>query len=205
MIQQCVFHEHPNTTLAYGNDTIINIPLPYDPNTLTEPDLWDSSFHPISLHGSMEHLALDTKNIKDLLNFMTKYISNKQVGLVRSNDLNDFKGIGKTLWNLISSVYQFRWDSLSTDKNTKSLREKISAKLTPGLFQLLAIVIKHQIRQLQLISKKYRPLFQPNCRKRLSRSLNFSRTSNLSNLSISHPPSYLCKTVLRLAHITWWM
>ena len=134
MIQQCVFHEHPNTTLAYGNDTIINISLPYDPNTLTEPDLWDSSFHPISLHSSMEHLALDTKNIKDLLNFMTKYISNKQVGLVRSNDLNDFKGIGKTLWNLISSVYQFRWDFLSADKNTKSLREKFSAKLTPGSF-----------------------------------------------------------------------
>jgi len=81
----------------------------------------------------MEHLALDVKNIKDLLNFIAKYISNKQVGLVRSNNLNDFKGIGKVLWNLISSVYQSRWDSLSADKNTKSLREKISAKLTPKI------------------------------------------------------------------------
>ena len=81
----------------------------------------------------MEHLALDAKNIKDLLNFMAKYISNKQVDLVRSNDLNDFKGIGEALWNLISSVYQYRWDSLSADKNTKSLREKILVKLTPKI------------------------------------------------------------------------
>jgi len=107
-IQQCVPYEHPNMTLAHSDDAVINIPLPYNHNALTEPDLWDSSFHPISLHGSMEHLSLDTKNIKDLLNFMAKYISNKQVDLVRSNDLNDFKGIGEALWNLISLVYQSR-------------------------------------------------------------------------------------------------
>ena len=107
-IQQRVPHEHSNMTSAHSDDTVINIPLPYNHNALTEPDLWDSSFHPISLHGSMEHLALDTKNIKDLLNFMAKYISNKQVDPVRSNDLNDFKGIGEVLWNLISLVYQSR-------------------------------------------------------------------------------------------------
>jgi len=77
MIQQCVLHEHPNTTLAHSNDAVINIPLPYNPNNLTEPDLWDSSFHSISLYGSMKHLASDTKNIKDSLNFIAKYILNK--------------------------------------------------------------------------------------------------------------------------------
>jgi len=107
-IQQCVLHEYPNTILAHGDDAVINIPLPYNPNALTEPDLWDGSFHSISLHGSIEHLASDTKNIKDSLNFMTKYILNKQVDLVRSNDLNDFKSIGEVLWNLISLVYQSR-------------------------------------------------------------------------------------------------
>jgi len=123
-MQQCIPYEHPNMTLAHGSnmtlvhgsnmtlayddDTVINIPLPYNPNALTELNLWDSSFHPISLHGSMEYLASDTKNIKDLLNFMAKYISNKQVNLVRSNNLNNFKGIGEALWHLISLVYQFR-------------------------------------------------------------------------------------------------
>ena len=96
-IQQCVPYEHSNITLVHGNDTVINIPLPYNPNTLTEPNLWDSSFHPISLYGSMKHLASDAKNIKDLLNFMTKYILNKQVNPIRSNDLNNFKDTGEAL------------------------------------------------------------------------------------------------------------
>ena len=73
---------------------------------LTELELWDSNFHPISLHGSIKHIASDTKNIKDTLNFMTRYISNKQVDSSKSNDLEDFNSIGEVIWNFISSVYQ---------------------------------------------------------------------------------------------------
>ena len=61
----------------YGNDITINIQLSYDPNTLMEPDLWDGSFHPISLHRSIKHIASDAKNIKNLLNFIARYIANK--------------------------------------------------------------------------------------------------------------------------------
>ena len=43
-----------------------------------------------------------------------------------------------------------------------------------------------------------------NCWKRSSRSLNFSRTSNLSNLSISHPPSHMYKPQNSLIQITPW-
>ena len=71
-----------------------------------EPDLWNGSFHPISLHSSIEHIALDSKNIKDSLNFMAKYITNKQVDPAKSNDLENFKGIGEVIWNFISLVYQ---------------------------------------------------------------------------------------------------
>jgi len=78
----------------------------------------------------MEHLASDAKNIKDSLLFMAKYIGNKQINPVKSNELEDFKGIGETIWNFISSVYQSKWDSLIADKNDKSLRQKISDKLT---------------------------------------------------------------------------
>ena len=77
-------------TMHHADDTVINIQLPYDPSAHTEPKLWDGSFHPILLHGSMEHLALDSKNIKDSLNFITKYISNKQVDSLKSNNLEDF-------------------------------------------------------------------------------------------------------------------
>jgi len=71
-----------------------------------ELELWNGSFYPISFHGSIEHIASDSKNTKDLLNFMAKYITNKQVNLAKSNNLEDFKGIGEVIWNLISLVYQ---------------------------------------------------------------------------------------------------
>ena len=63
----------------YGNGTAINIQLLYDPNIPTEPELWSGIFHPISLHRLIKHIALNAKNIKDLLNFIAKYITNKQV------------------------------------------------------------------------------------------------------------------------------
>ena len=45
----------------------------------------------------MEYLVLDSKNIKDSLNFIAKYISNKQVDLSKSNNLEDFHNIGKVV------------------------------------------------------------------------------------------------------------
>ena len=89
-----------------NDNNIISIQLPYDPNTPMESDLWSGNFHPISLHGSMEQIASDTKSIKDLLNFMAKYISNKKVNLKTANNFKDFDGIGDAVWNFISSVYQ---------------------------------------------------------------------------------------------------
>jgi len=70
-----------------------------------DPEVWDGSFHPISLHGSIEYIASDSKNIRDSLKFMVKYISNKQVKPAKANDLDDFNGIGEAVWNFISSVY----------------------------------------------------------------------------------------------------
>ena len=85
--------------------TFINILLPYDPNAPMDPEIWGGSFYPISLHSLIEHIASDTKNIKDSLKFMPKYISNKQVDSAKANELDDFKGIGEAVWNFISSVY----------------------------------------------------------------------------------------------------
>ena len=48
---------------------------------------------------------MDSKNIKDSLNFIAKYITNKQVNPAKPNDLEDFNGISKVIWNFISSVY----------------------------------------------------------------------------------------------------
>ena len=122
-----------STPTQYIDNDVINIQLPYDPNILTKPELWNGIFHSISLHGSLKHLASNTKNIKDSLNFVAKYISNKEIDSRKLNDIQDFKGISKAIWNLISSVYQSNWNSLTTDKNLYTVKQKISAKFTPKM------------------------------------------------------------------------
>jgi len=112
-------------------DDIINVQLPYDPQAPTEPELWSGSFHPISLHGSIEHFTLDAKNIKVSLNFLAKYIQGKQVDGNKANDLSNLDGMGDAIWNFISSVYASKWDALYTDCKTNMLRSKISSKFTP--------------------------------------------------------------------------
>jgi len=78
----------------------------------------------------IKHFALDLKSIKDSLNFMSKYIANKQVNGEEVNDLKDFSGMGNAIWNFISLVYGAKWDTLYTDNNTNTLRTKISSKFT---------------------------------------------------------------------------
>jgi len=92
-------------TPRVNDNNIINIQLSYDPNGPMEPDLWSGNFQSISLYGSVKHIASDLKNIKQLLNFIAKYISNKKVNPKSSNDLNDFDGIDDVVWNFLSLVY----------------------------------------------------------------------------------------------------
>ena len=120
-------------THARHKDDVINIQLPYDPNTPMEPELWSGSFNPISLHGSIEHLVHNTKNIKITLDFIAKYIRNKKVNDVQANDVTKFEGMGDTIWNFISSVYEAKWDFLYTDCSTRTLRSKILSKFTPRI------------------------------------------------------------------------
>ena len=134
-----VGHDIPNELKSCAaapcndNDNVINIQLPYDSNAPTELELWSGSFYPISLYGSIKKIASDTKSIKDSLNFMAKYIVNKKVNPKTANDLQNFDGIGNSVWNFISTVYQAGWDSLYTDNRSKTLREKISSKFTPRI------------------------------------------------------------------------
>ena len=115
---------------ASHKESIINIQLLYNPQAPTELDLWSGSFHPVSLHGSIEHFASDLKSIKDSLNFMAKYIANKQVNGKEVNDLKNFNGMDNAICNFISLVYKAKWDALHTDNNTNTLRTKISSKFT---------------------------------------------------------------------------
>ena len=108
MRQQCAIEKTPalnSTSNQCVNNDVINIQLPYNPNRLTKSDLWDGNFLSISLHGLLEHLALDSKNIKESLNCLTKYISNKNINTSKANNTEDLKDIGTAAWNLISSIY----------------------------------------------------------------------------------------------------
>jgi len=120
-------------THGQHEEDVINVQIPYDINAPTELDLWSGSFHPISLHGSIEHFASDSKSIKVTLNFLAKYIQNKQVNGNMANDLNNFDGMGDAIWNFISSVYGAKWDILHTDNRTNTLRAKIASKFTPRI------------------------------------------------------------------------
>jgi len=128
-----VVNNEATPTHVSNEDDMINIQLLYNPQAPTEPELWSGSFHPISLHGSIEHFTSDAKNIKVTLNFMAKYIQNKQVNGGKVNDLNDFDGMGDAIWNFISSVYTAKWDALYTNQKTNTLRSKISSKFTPRI------------------------------------------------------------------------
>ena len=82
-----------NQSHVSHEESVFNVQLPYDPHAPMESDLWSGSFHSISLHGSMEHFASDSKSIKNSLNFMSKYIANKQVNNKDVNDFTDFDGM----------------------------------------------------------------------------------------------------------------
>ena len=150
--------QHWGTANMDNDNNIINIQLPYDPNAPTELELWSGSFHLISLHGSIEQIASDTKSIKDSLNFMMRYISNKKVNSGKANDLQDFNSMGDSIWNFISAVYQANWDSLSTDNNSKSLREKILSKFTPRIVPTTSKNNKEQAKPVSVTINKNPPL-----------------------------------------------
>jgi len=69
--------------------------LPYDINQIMDQDAWDGNFHPISIHGYIEHIASNIKNFKTFLGYMINYILNKKVEKSKINDLENLKGLGK--------------------------------------------------------------------------------------------------------------
>jgi len=85
------------STAQNEESTFINIPLPYDPDTPSDPETWGSNFYLVSLYSLIEYLASDIKNIKDSLKFMTKYITNKKMDSSKANDFADFKDIGEAV------------------------------------------------------------------------------------------------------------
>jgi len=169
---------------------IINIQISYDPNIPTKPKLWNGSFYPISLHRSIKHIVLDSKNIKNSLNFMAKYITNKQVDSLKANNLKDFHGIGKAVWNFISSIYKANWNMLYADNNSISLRRKIVTKFILKIQPTTAKNIK-VINKLSLVSiEKIPPPISTKSQKEINLISKFFKSNKPANINTQPLKSY---------------
>jgi len=168
----------------------INIQLPYDLNTPTDPEIWNGSFHPIFLHGSIEHIVSDVKNIKDSLKFMAKYISNKQIKPAKADDLMDFNGMGDAVWNFISSVYKSNWDSFYTDNNTNTLRRKITAKFTPNVQPVPKRLAKEASKSILVSIKKISPPIPAKSQKEIKAISKYFKNRQVENKTLKTNKSY---------------
>ena len=89
---------------------------------------------------------------------MARYILNKKVNSNKANNLPDLDGIGDSIWNFISAIYQANWDSLYTDNKTKSLREKIVSKFSPRIIPTATKNSKEQPKSVPITIDKFPPL-----------------------------------------------
>ena len=112
---------------------MFNIQLNYDLNQALDPDSWDGNFHIVSFHSSMKYLALDMLNIKESLFRMQKYILGKTIKNNSANNINDFKDMGKSLWEFIFTIYNSHWDNLFVDDNQMTFRSKVKSKFNPQI------------------------------------------------------------------------
>ena len=136
--QQYVSNEDTPSNQNTGSN-VFNVHLNYDPNIALDPDSWDGNFHAVSLHSSMEHLALDVLNIKESLSRMHKYILGKSIKNSGANDVEDFKGMGKAMWEFISTIYDSHWDSFVVDDNNMTFRNKVKFQFSPQVIKPKAL------------------------------------------------------------------
>jgi len=112
------------------NSNVFNIQLNYNINQALDPESWDSNFWAISLHGLMEHLASNIKNIKESLVRMQKYILGKLIEDDKANNVRDLKDVSKIAWGFILFLYKVHWDSLVVNNTNISFRNKVKSKLS---------------------------------------------------------------------------
>ena len=79
----------------------------------------------------MKHIASDILSIKNSLLRIKKYISDKSINSDKANNFKDLSGMGKSIWEIISLVYNLHWDALFVDKNNITLRNKVKSKFAP--------------------------------------------------------------------------
>jgi len=134
-----------------SSNNVFNINLNYDIDQALDPEEWNSNFHTISLYGTIKHLASDIKNIKDSLQRMGKYIRGKSIDS-NPNNIKNLKGVGKVVWEFLSSIYNSHWDGLYVDDTNTTFRNKVSSKFTPQVPKNLNINNKEVVKPIFIFS-----------------------------------------------------
>ena len=79
----------------------------------------------------MKHIAFDVFSIKNSLLRIKKYISGKSINGNKANNFKNLSGMGKSIWEFISLVYELHLDVLFVDENNTTLRNKVKSKFAP--------------------------------------------------------------------------
>ena len=183
----CVINEFPMRTLPQAfqpttTNNVFNIQLNYDIDQALDPESWDGEFRAVSLHGSMEHLVSDVKNIKESLRRMGNYIKDKSVNS-NPNDVKDLDGMGKAVWEFLSTVYDAHWDGLYVDDSKMLFRNKVKSKLNP---QAPRTPVNNKGKK--TVKPTYvSPSLYPSRQRLPKKSMRFQNTSRrMTNLRRSH-------------------
>jgi len=102
--------------------------LNYDVNQTLDLELWDGKFRVVSLHRSMEYLASNIKNIKELLQRMQRYILGKTINGNKANNIKDLEEVGRVAWKFILAFYNSYWNNLMVDSTNRLFRNNIKSK-----------------------------------------------------------------------------
>jgi len=78
----------------------------------------------------LEHLSIDVSNIKASLLYMADYVRSKKVKHKSINNIFDLNRLGKAVQLFISSIHKSEWDSLYSDKENRTFKQKLASKFT---------------------------------------------------------------------------
>ena len=90
--------------------------------------LWDGTFSSISLFGTIEVLEGDAKNIVCSLQRIATFIKQRPLGDRDGLDISQISDFGSAAWDLISAIYNSKWDKLVADNNSRTFRQCVASQ-----------------------------------------------------------------------------
>ena len=181
-----------NATNICNSQKFVNVPILYNINQLVKLNAWDGEAYLISIFGTIEFLEIDFKNISTLLLHITNFIRNRDVESNKVNNVNQLQGFGQAVWEFISSIYKSGWDTLTTNKNNRMIRQNIVSKISPKINSIKFIKRAKQSKdkQVEVVKLPSSILVRPS-KKVLEKSKFFNKRGKKANKSEKPKKSYM--------------